>query len=433
MRDRLLYAFFDMTWRPSTRVLFRFCFSYFGLFSLASQISGSLIVIPFVSYRGLGILWPMREITMRVGRDLLGIRSPMIYEGNSRDMDFFWVQTLWLLVVAIAGTAAWSVMDRRRENYIALHKWFRLFIRFALASQMFEYGMTKLIPVQFPSPSLTTLVTPVGNLSLSGLLWTSIGASHAYEIFTGCAELLGGILLVVPRTTTIGALISLADMIQVFVLNMAYDIGVKQVSFHLILLAVFLLAPDFRRLADFFFLNRAAEAPNEPALGRTPRANRIALAMQVVLGAYLLAIQADVNWVYWYAEGGGKPKSGLYGIWEVEQLAVNGQARPAALNDYDRRWRRVIFDSPDAVAFQRTDDSFARYGVSIDDSTKTLSLTKGKSRTWRSQFRFDRPREDRLVLDGQMDGLEIQMQLQRVEFDTFRLLNSSFRWVRPPD
>jgi hypothetical protein len=123
----------------------------------------------------------------------------------------------------------------------------------------------------------------------------------------------------------------------------------------------------------------------------------------------------------------------LYGIWNVEELAINGAVRPAELNDYDRRWRRVIFDAPQWIYFQRTDDSFVRYGASVDVSGKTVALTKGRSRSWHSNFVFERPAEDQLVFDGQMDGYQIKMKLQRVEFDTFRLLKSNFRWMRPPD
>ena len=375
----------------------------------------------------------MREITFWIGEHVFGVSAPLVYAGNSRDSTFFWVQTFWLLITAILATSVWSVLDRRRDSYEALHRWFRLFVRFALASQMFEYGMTKVIPIQFPSPSLMTLVTPVGNLTLQGMLWASIGASTAYEIFTGCAELLGGVLLIVPRTTMFGALICLADMTHVFALNMSYDVGLKQISFHLILLSLFLLAPDFPRLVRFFFLNRPVPASPGFQLFQTPRANRIALAAQLVFGAYLLALQADVNWVYWHAEGGGKPKSPMYGIWDVEALAIDGEVRPPILNDYDRRWRRVIFDSPDSVVFQRTDDSFARYAASIDLHNKTIALAKGASKAWKAAFSFQRPADDRLILSGEMDGKNIQMRLQRLEFDTFRLLNSGFRWVRPPD
>jgi hypothetical protein len=85
------------------------------------------------------------------------------------------------------------------------------------------------------------------------------------------------------------------------------------------------------------------------------------------------------------------------------------------------------------MVFQRTDDSFARYGVTVDTGGGTLAMTKGSSRTWKANFTFQRPAEDRLVLEGQMDDLAIRMRLRRVGLDTFRLLNSRFRWVRPPD
>ena len=73
-----------------------------------------------------------------------------------------------------------------------------------------------------------------------------------------------------PCTTTLGARICLADLTQVFVLNMTYDIGVKQISFHLALLSLLLLAPDFRRLANFFFLDRPADRSTQPQLFRSP-------------------------------------------------------------------------------------------------------------------------------------------------------------------
>lgn len=346
---------------------------------------------------------------------------------------FYWVQTFWLLIVAIVATILWSILDRRRKNYVTLHKWFHLAMRFALAASMFEYGMTKVIPTQFPRPPLNTLVTPVGNLSLSALLWSAIGSAPAYEIFTGAAELLGGILLLIPRTTMLGAMICLADMTQVFVLNMTYDIGLKQTSFHLILVSLLLLAPEFRRLANFFILDRPVAGSAQTRLFSSDSANRLALIAQLAVGVYLLSTYAYINWSYWYASGDGSPRSALYGVWNVEQLEIDGQKRPTVLNDYDRRWRRVIFDAPDTVAFQRVDDSFARYSAAIDIYDNTIALTKGGSRKWKGNFMFNRPAQDRLVLDGEMDGQKIHAQLELVEFDTFRLLNSRFRWVRPEE
>ena len=63
-------------------------------------------------------------------------------------------------MVAAAAAAVWSVVDRKRENYATLYKWFRVFLRFALASELLAYGMAKVIPLQMPFPYLPKLVEP---------------------------------------------------------------------------------------------------------------------------------------------------------------------------------------------------------------------------------------------------------------------------------
>jgi uncharacterized membrane protein YphA (DoxX/SURF4 family) len=415
-------------------IAFRFAFVYFSFYALATQIIGGVILTPWFSFPALGNVWPMRQITEWLAEHVVGLRTPLVFTGNSGDTAFHWIQNAWLLVLALLITAAWTLLqpDQRRDH--VWHRWFRLFLRFALAAQMFYYGMAKIIPTQFPPPSLVTLIESVGDLSLSDLLWTWVGASTPYQIFTGGAEMAAGILLLFPRTTTLGALVGVADMLQVFVLNMTYDFGLKQISFHLMLMCLFLLAPDLKRLANVLILNQPAGASTQPPLFATPRTNRIALAAQILVGIHLLVMFSALSMRYWSGPGGpGSPRSPLYGIWNVDELSVDGEVRPASLNDYDRRWRRVIFDAPDVMVLQRTDDSLAHYGVSVDVGARALALTKGSSRTWKASFTFDRPTDDRLVLEGDMDDHRIQVKLRRLELDTFRLLNSSFRWIRPPD
>jgi hypothetical protein len=220
------------------------------------------------------------------------VNAPLSFGDSSGGSDrmFGWVTAFCLLMMATAATVVWSLLDRSRENYAELHKWFRLFVRFALAGQMFMYGFTKVFLLQMRYPSLTRLLQPFGTFSPMGILWNSMGSAPAYEIFTGCAEVAGGLLLIVPRTGTLGALISLACMIQVFTLNMTYDVPVKLFAFHLILLSCFLLAPDVPRLVRFLLLNRATAPSTQAQLFRGVRANRIALAAQIILGVWLVGL-----------------------------------------------------------------------------------------------------------------------------------------------
>jgi hypothetical protein len=419
-------------WSLGLRVVFRFCFVYFGLYCIYTQIFGGLISIPKMESIELSSFWPIRQITFWTAAHVFHAQLPLIYTGSgSGDKTFDWVLAFCLLVFAAAASAVWSVLDSRRENYVSLHKWFRLFLRFALASQMVGYGMAKVIPMQMPFPYLTRLVEPFGNFSSMGVLWASIGASPAYEMFAGSAELLGGILLILPWTTItmIGALVCAADMTQVFMLNMTYDVPVKLFSFHLLLMALFLLAPEFQRLADFFFRNRNVAPSSQPDLFRTRRANRIAITAQIAFGIWMVGTAAYGGWTDWHTYGGGRPKSALYGIWSVDELSIDGQLRSPLLTDYDR-WRRAIFDFPTAMAFQRMDDSFARYGASINLNDKTLALTKSGDKTWTASFTFQRIVQDQLILDGNMDSHRIHMRLHLIDRGSFLLVNNRFHWIQ---
>jgi hypothetical protein len=107
---------------------------------------------------------------------------------------------------------------------------------------------------------LNRLVEPYGNFSPTGALWAQVGISQPYQILLGATEVLGGLLLLLPRTAAAGALVCAFDLTQVFILNMTYDIRLKSVSSQLLLLSLLLLAPYARRLFVVLFTNRAIPA-----------------------------------------------------------------------------------------------------------------------------------------------------------------------------
>jgi hypothetical protein len=272
-------------------------------------------------------------------------------------------------------------------------------------------------------------VEPFGHFSPMGVLWSSIGVSRPYEIFTGCAELIAGILLVIPSTVTLGALVSLACAIQIFILNMAYDIPVKLFSFHLILMSLFLLAPDARRLLNVLVLDRPADRSPVQSPGGTARAIRIGVILQMVFGAYLVGMNIRGSLEGWKQYGGGAPKSPLYGIWNVAYMSIDDVERAPLINDYDR-WRRVVFDRPTAVTFQRMDDTFARLGSKIDMEAKSLTLSKRDDPKWTATFSIEQPAADRMILKGAMDGKNVQMRLELFPRERFLLVNRGFNWIQ---
>jgi uncharacterized membrane protein YphA (DoxX/SURF4 family) len=374
--------------------------------------------------------WPMRQIVFWIASRFFHAQLPLVYTGSgSGDKTFDWVMNFFLLVFSAVATAIWSTLDRRRANYVTLYKWFRLFLRFALASQMIAYGLDKVVPLQMPFPYLTRLLEPFGNFSPMGVLWASVGAAAAFEIYVGFAETLAGIFLIFPRTTTLGALIALCDMTHVFMLNMTYDVPVKLFSFNLVLMSIFLLAPECERLIDFFFRDRAAALSAHPELFRSRRANRIAFWLQVAFGLWMIASTLYGARASWHTYGGGRVKSPLYGIWNIEEMTIDGQIRSPLVTDYDR-YRRAIFDFPERMSFQRMDDTFLSLGSTIDANGKTIALTKSTDKNWKSQFTFQRPANDTLILDGEMDNHKMHMQLHLVDRNKFLLINRGFHWVQ---
>jgi hypothetical protein len=99
---------------------------------------------------------------------------------------------------------------------------------------------------------------------------------------------------------------------------------------------LFLLAPEFSRLSQFFFLNRATPPSKQPQLFQTLRANRIALAAQILLGIYLVGMNSYGGLRSWREYGGGRVKPPLYGIWNVEEISMDRQIRLPLLTDHNR-------------------------------------------------------------------------------------------------
>jgi len=262
-----------------------------------------------------------------------------------------------------------------------------------------------------------------------GLLWTFIGASTPYQIFTGCAELLGGLLLLMPGTTLLGALICVVNSTMVFALNMSYDVPVKLYSSHLLLMGVFLILPDLGRLWNMFVLNRTVEpaAPARFFKGKWPnRAPQAALAM---LGLLLLGLNFRGAWQATKQYGWQAPRSPLYGIWNVDELNVDGKDRAPLVTD-DSRWRRVIFQSPTGMTIQPMAGANLYYRATLNMEERTMSLTRTTDPDGKARMTFERPDTDHLTIEGDIEGYHARARMVRLDESKFLLTSRGFHWVQ---
>jgi len=421
----------DRRWHPATLVAFRFCFVYFGLYVVLTQMIQGIIAIPKLDFPELGTLAPLRAPVSWVGAHILGIAKPFPHAlTGSGDRTFDWVQSFTFLLVAAVATIVWSAAARHRANHTRLYAWFRLFLRIALGTTMLTYGFIKLIPLQMPAPTLGRLLEPFGNFSPMGVLWASIGASRPYEMVVGTAEVMGGLLVMIPQTSRIGAILCLVDAADVLALNMTYDVPVKLFSFHLVLMSIFLLAMDARPLVNLFLLGRADALRPEPAVAKSPRGRRISTIAQIVFTGYVATLFAWGNAKSWTQYGGGAPKPPLYGIWEVGEMTVDGVSRPALLGD-TLRWRRTYVQRAGQMAIQRMNDSVYGYVAKLDTTAKTIALTFARDSTLPKQtLTYSRPDADHLMLDGLFFGHTVHAEAKLRPANTFLLTTRGFHWVQ---
>ena len=360
-------------WHLATLIAFRFTVVYFSAYVLFTQMLSTMIVIPGLRIPDLGGLG-LRRIVLWVGQHVLGIASPISAQlTGSGDKMFNWVQAFTLLVVATLATMIWSAVARERTNHARVYAAFRVFLRFALGTTLLSYGFSKLIPLQMAAPGLVRLLEPFGDFSPMGVLWSSIGASRSYETIIGAAEVAGGLLVLIPQTTKIGAILCLVDTADVFALDMTYDVPVKLFAFHLVVMSLVLIAPDARRLVNIFLRGRADRLTTEPTLGGSVKSRRIATGLQLAYAAYFVVLAMYSNIRVWHKFGGGAPKSPLYGIWDVQRMTIDGVERPPLLTD-STRWRRVLFDAPSFMQIRRMTDAPTGFVSTIDTVAHTMAL-----------------------------------------------------------
>jgi hypothetical protein len=418
----------EATWSPATRIAFRFSFLYFGLYVLMTQMLAGMLPNPWFRVPTLGEKPPMRPLVLWVGNNLLGV-TPTVHPTGSGDTLFDWTHAFTAILLATLGTVVWSIIARR-TRYPRLHKWFRLFIRVALGTTMFSYGFAKVFPLQMPTVFLSRLLEPFGDFSPMGVLWYSIGAAPGYERFIGSAEVLGGLLLLLPWTTLIGALVTLGVSFGVFMVNMTYDVPVKLFAFHLVLMSIFLIAPDARRLINWFFLNRPVVPEAAPRYGPSARSHRGWIVAQLLFLLVALGLQIQGGAQGYRTYGPGAPKSPLYGIWNVDSMSINGELRPPLTTD-TLRYRYAVFQSLNGnVSFQKMDQSFTRFGATVDTVKRTLTLRTGADSTWKPVLAYERPSPTKLTFEGDIDGRRVRMAMTQRDLNSFILISRGFNWVQ---
>jgi hypothetical protein len=424
-------------WPGWHRVLFRFFFIYFLLFIDPVLMTPSL---PVWKYIQLDYAVALKWVVNLADRLLFHIQPVGVVQpanDGSGDTSYFWAQLWTYVLLAAIGCLVWSLLDRRRPGYKELGYWLRTAIRYYIALECFLYGILKVFCLQMPAPSLSQLATPLGDLGAMRLSWIYMGYSHPYEIFSGMAEVITGLLLLHRRTVTLGLMTGLAVFINVMMMNLSYDIPVKGYSMQLAFACLFLLVWDHRRLSSFLVLNKAVGPSRlyEPVdSGRVMRIARIVLKLGFIFVAICEPVDSDIRGYNRVHQVAAMPIN--RGVYAVRTFVVNGDTIAPSYLD-GSRWKDVIFDTRGRGSVGSPDTTFTRkfgYGRGLfhyETDTVARILTMTRSATDHSlimQCRYDEPDSNVVVLRGRLGRDSLDVVLQRLNKE-FQLEKWQFHWV----
>lgn len=415
------------SWSMGKKICFRISFIFFLLYILLNPNAVFVLSLLTAPLEGL-----IHQFIQWVGASVLHLSYPItVFTSGSGDTTYDYVLLFTIVVLAVAGGLIWSLLDRNRPNYRHMYYWLRIIIRYYLAITMLSYGYAKLFKLQFPFPPLEWLMQRYGDSSPMRLAWSFMGYSDLYNYFTGGAEVLAGLLLFFRRTTLLGALLSFGVMGNVMVMNYSYDIPVKLLSTVCVVMSLYLMAEDYRRMYQFFFTTRSPEALRQLSIRELLPAYWMRICRGVlkvlVLGFFVVyGVKSSLEAQGYY--GDRAPRAYLHGIYEVEEFVRNGEFIQPLLTD-STRWGKLIISYKDNALVKMTNDSGYRYAFKPDSVMGVVTLYSYADTSRKSLLHYERLPGGGLYLKGELWGDSVRVRLNRFDERRFRLISRGYHWV----
>lgn len=132
-----------------------------------------------------------------------------------------------------------------------MHRYVTEAIAYSLAIVLLWFAASKIFALQFMVPA-HVLATPVNELRGQELMWVFFGWSKTYERLIGCVELVGALLVMMPATRFVGALMLVPVLANILVLDIVFGVRAVLVASVLLGLALTLVIHEWRRLRALF-------------------------------------------------------------------------------------------------------------------------------------------------------------------------------------
>ncbi len=411
-------------WSLPEKILFRFIFLLFMLFIVFFN-NGAFPLFSLVIHYPTVLL---NKLLIWISDNILHLGYELVTQPNgSGDTSYNYVLLLFILIISFLGCIIWSVLDSKQLNYQKLYYWLTLAVRLYLGLMLINYGMVKVIKLQFPFPSLNRLSSTYGESSPMGLAWTFLGFSTGYNLFMGIAELMS-MLLLFRRTVALGAIIALMTTANVMAVNYFYDVPVKILSTALFLMSLYLLVPNRKRLFNFFIYGEAVKLRtiDPPAFSKQwiPKSIpviKILLIFAPILFAFLMLITQHGRY-------SSAKKLPLYGIYKVSLF--NWQKDTTQNSVYALEWSNLIIETEGRCSIRFRDGTRDFCDLNIDTVKRQILLTFKDDVKAIHKFSYSKPDtvygQENFSLNGTLFGNPVIIKLRKQKLP---LVETGFNWI----
>lgn len=414
-------------WEGWKKILFRFVCIFFILYIFPFPVAS----LPFLSgwNNTINRAWTgfWHAVVPWIGDNVLHLPDRITtFSNGSGDTTYDYVTMFTLLVLALAGSILWTLLDGKRVHYQQALTWLSIYVRYYLAYVLFSYGFSKVFYVQMTPPTMYELIQPFGDKSPMGLAWSYVGYSKAFSIITGWAEVAGAVLLLFRKTLTVGALFNLFVLGNVVIMNFCFDVPVKLYSSMLWLMNLFLLAPDLRRITGIFFQNKAAL----PLTHTYYLQGRWKLAGTIVKWTFfVLVIYSNVSnrLERQSSFGVGRVKPPLYGLYKISSFVRNNDTLPL-LMDEPGLWKNLVIEFRKNAVVKYANDSMERFMFVVDTSRSVVSISPFFNRKDSSVLKYVQ-QDSTLQLTGKLNKDSVNIRMKQIDGRQFRLINRGFHWI----
>jgi hypothetical protein len=358
------------------------------------------------------------------GKTIFGITTLTQKATNSGDTTYDYVRVGTLFLISLLLGLLFITLLRNKVKFELIRDTTFLYARYFVGLYMISYGFAKILDGQFSLPTYGKLEQSFGNSSPMGLLWTFMGVSKPYTLFIGFFQIVSGYLILFKRTKTIGSLLTIAIMLNVVVLNFCYDVPVKLFSVHLLIIAIFIVAPDLKPLYSFFILRIPTQLTPFQQTETKYRTARYILKGIIIGGFTIFSINLFLH--FSFASGSFTKENKIDGVYSTELFVIENDTLAPVISD-STRWKSLIISQGFSKLTKMT-DSVERFKVTLDSISSAINFLQQNQTGKKFKLKYSE-NKGKFQLAGLWKGKKITAIFTKKTYSDYLLINRGFHWI----